>query len=161
MLLSSFQVVRWSMLNSLPVYDARLKFYTRILRSSHWFLSSFKYLDLFSFVPDSRNRSNMYLNVILNIRTRIEGWWVTSQNHHIWKWVVSLYPYMADTWRHWPPTIGSARGAVNNHGTNPLLSSVANMETLQPGKYQPVIKQCCEYKTVYWLSELIKLEGIS
>ena len=27
---------------------------------------------------------------------------VTSQNNHIWKWIISLYPYMANSWRHKP-----------------------------------------------------------
>ena len=30
---------------------------------------------------------------------------VTSHNNHIWKWIVSLYPYMVNSWRHKPPTI--------------------------------------------------------
>ena len=28
---------------------------------------------------------------------------VTAQNHHIWKWTVGLYPYMANSRRHKPP----------------------------------------------------------
>ena len=30
---------------------------------------------------------------------------MTSQNHHIWKCIVNLYPYLANSWRLWPPTI--------------------------------------------------------
>ena len=33
---------------------------------------------------------------------------VTSQNNHIWKWIVSLwYPYMANSWRHKPPAFNA------------------------------------------------------
>ena len=28
---------------------------------------------------------------------------VTSHNNHIWKWIVSLYPYMVNSWHHKPP----------------------------------------------------------
>ena len=36
------------------------------------------------------------IRIVVNIRT---------QNNHTWKWIVSLYPYMAISCRQKPPTI--------------------------------------------------------
>ena len=71
---------------------------------SHEFINKLsRNLHLLNFIM--HHKSKLVFNT--NNRTQIVGghWSVTSQHDHIWKWFVSLYPYMANSRRHCPPTI--------------------------------------------------------